>query len=70
MPRSTRPENEGGANNVSLNQARANFRTHGVSEARFKPSVRPPLLEEQPWSLADFRPLEAGGTAPSFLKRV
>lgn len=39
---------EGGANTVSLNQARQNFRMHGVSETCFKASVRPPLPEEQP----------------------
>lgn len=39
---------EGGANKVSLNQARHNFREHGVSETRFKAHVRPPLPEEQP----------------------
>jgi hypothetical protein len=42
------PDYEGGANKVSLNQARENFRTHGVSETRFKSNVRPPLPEEQP----------------------
>lgn len=39
---------EGGANKVSLNQARENFREHGVSETRFKTHVRPPLPDEQP----------------------
>jgi hypothetical protein len=39
---------EGGANKVSLNQARQNFGELGVSEARFKSNVRPPLPEEQP----------------------
>ena len=39
---------EGGANKVSLNQARENFQRHGVSEIRFKRYVRPPRPEEQP----------------------
>jgi hypothetical protein len=42
------PDHEGGANQVSLNQARKNFREHGVSEIRLKPHVRPPRPEEQP----------------------
>jgi hypothetical protein len=37
-----------GANNVTLDQARENFRAHGVSETRFAAHVRPPLPEEQP----------------------
>lgn len=39
---------EGGANKVSLNQARANVREHGISETRFTSYVRAPLPEEQP----------------------
>jgi hypothetical protein len=39
---------EGGANVVSLNQARESFRLHAVSEPRFRASVRPPLPEERP----------------------
>lgn len=39
---------EGGANKVSLKQARDNFRALGVSETRFKANVRPPVPEEQP----------------------
>jgi hypothetical protein len=42
------PDREGGANTVSLNQARENFRVHGVSEPRFRPNVRPPLPHEKP----------------------
>jgi hypothetical protein len=42
------PDYEGGANTPSLNQGRANFREHGVSEPRFKANVHPPLPEEQP----------------------
>jgi hypothetical protein len=41
-------DSEGGANRVSLNQARRNFCEHGVSEPRFAGYVRPPLPEEQP----------------------
>ena len=41
-------DSEGGANKVSLSQARANFREHGVSDPRFKTHVRPPRPEEQP----------------------
>jgi hypothetical protein len=33
---------------VSLNQARANYREHGVSELRFTANVRPPRPEEHP----------------------
>jgi len=39
---------QGGANVVSLNQARANFREFAASERRFIQNVRPPTLEEQP----------------------
>lgn len=42
------PDYEGGANTVSLNQARKNFRLHQVSEPRFRSNVRPPRPEEQP----------------------
>jgi len=42
------PDYEGGANKVSLNQARENFRLHGVSEIRFEADVRSPLPEEHP----------------------
>jgi hypothetical protein len=42
------PDEEGGANKVSLNTARENFRRHGVSEPRFRKQVRPPLPEERP----------------------
>jgi hypothetical protein len=42
------PDYEGGANTVSLNQARRSFLEHGVSETRFESHVRPPLPEEQP----------------------
>jgi Cysteine-rich CPCC len=42
------PYYEGGANRVSLNQARANYREHGVSEPRFTANVRPPRPEEHP----------------------
>lgn len=39
---------EGGANTVSLNQARESFRARRVSEPRFKAQARPPRPEEQP----------------------
>ena len=42
------PNYEGGANVVSLNEARRNFQAHRVSELRFMSSVREPLPEEQP----------------------
>jgi Cysteine-rich CPCC len=42
------PDSDGGANAVSLNQARESFRAHGVSERRFAANVRPPLPEERP----------------------
>ncbi len=42
------PDHEGGANKVSLSQARASFREHGVSELRFERQVRPPRPDEQP----------------------
>jgi hypothetical protein len=42
------PDLPGGANEVSLNEARQNFRRHSVSETRFRAYVPPPLPEEQP----------------------
>jgi hypothetical protein len=39
---------EGGANKVSLNQARKNFSKFGASDVRFKDMVRPPNNEERP----------------------
>lgn len=42
------PDYEGGANKLSLRQARANFREFGVSELRLKTNVRPPRPDEQP----------------------
>jgi hypothetical protein len=41
------PDSAGGANRVSLNQARENYRRHGVSELRFADNVRPPRPEER-----------------------
>jgi hypothetical protein len=38
---------EGGANVVSLNEARRNFREFGTSESRFIENVRPPTPEER-----------------------
>jgi len=40
------PDYEGGANAVSLNQARQNFKKLGTSEACFTGSVRQPTAEE------------------------
>jgi hypothetical protein len=42
------PDYEGGANAVSLNQARQSFQAYGASELHFKSIVRDPLPEEQP----------------------
>jgi hypothetical protein len=42
------PDYEGGANKVSLRQARENFRQFGASDLRFTSNVRPPRLDEQP----------------------
>ena len=42
------PGYEGGANRVSLEQARENFRLHRVSDLRSKAHVRSPRPEEQP----------------------
>jgi hypothetical protein len=42
------PDYQGGANGVSLNQARENFRKHGVSEPRFRARARRPLPAEHP----------------------
>jgi hypothetical protein len=43
-----KPGYEGGANTVSLNDARENFRKFGASEPRFKDNVRPPRPKEIP----------------------
>jgi len=42
------PSREGGANRVSLNQARRNFREFGASEREFIDQARPPRDEEKP----------------------
>jgi hypothetical protein len=42
------PDYEGGANRVSLRQARTTFRAIGVSEARFSRHVRAPTPAEHP----------------------
>jgi hypothetical protein len=42
------PDYEGGANAVSLNEARRNFRVESVSEPEFKTHIRAPLPEEHP----------------------
>ena len=40
------PDYEGGANEMSLNQARKNFKEIGVISSEFKNYVRSPLKEE------------------------
>lgn len=40
------PDYEGGANHVSLNQAKENFKKYGVSDLEYKDYVRPPLEDE------------------------
>jgi hypothetical protein len=42
------PQYSGGANAVSLEQARANFVALGATEEKFRDKVRPPLPTEQP----------------------
>lgn len=42
------PEFAGGANVVSLREARENFRTLGAVEARFRSNVRKPTPDEVP----------------------
>jgi hypothetical protein len=39
---------DGGANIVSLNEARKNFKEFGASEHQFVGKVRPPLPDETP----------------------
>ncbi len=42
------PSYAGGANRVSLNEARENFRAVSASEPRFLSNVRPPRPNEKP----------------------
>lgn len=42
------PDFRGGANDVSLNEARANFRRMRVSDAQFADRDRAPLPDEEP----------------------
>lgn len=42
------PTYSGGANTVSLNEAKANYSEYGASERRFKPNVRKALPDELP----------------------
>jgi len=42
------PDFAGGANKVSLNEARKNFRRYGVSDPRFSGEQRAPLPDEIP----------------------
>lgn len=41
------PDYEGGANTVSLNQAKENFKKYGVSELQFKQFIRNPREDEK-----------------------
>ncbi|RYD72323.1 MAG: hydrolase [Sphingobacteriales bacterium] len=41
------PDYEGGANKVSLNQAKANFKKYGACEKRFIENVRLPKKDEK-----------------------
>jgi len=41
------PNMAGGANTISLNEARINFKKYGACEERFVENVRPPLDEEK-----------------------
>lgn len=41
------PDYRGGANDVSLNEARANFKKMGATERKFVDMVRPPRKGEQ-----------------------
>lgn len=38
----------GGANEISLNEARQNFKKHGTSSLKFQNNVRQPLQDEIP----------------------
>jgi hypothetical protein len=42
------PDYQGGANKVSLRQARENFQRYGASEFEHKVNVRKPFMEELP----------------------
>ncbi len=44
---SERPYSTGGANSVSLNEAKANYARYGACEKRFQDKVRQPLPEEE-----------------------
>ena len=44
------PEYAGGANTISLREARENFRRFGAADARFSGNVRRPTPEEVPGS--------------------
>jgi hypothetical protein len=44
-----RPNLRGGANDVSLNEARRNFRRHGASERRLRRLARLPRPDEKPF---------------------
>jgi hypothetical protein len=42
------PDYTGGANRVSLSEARDSFVRHGVADERFASNVRPPTADERP----------------------
>ena len=52
------PDFRGGANDVSLNEARATFLRIGASEEGFLPKVRRPLPSELPATHRDFAPTD------------
>ena len=45
------PNFRGGANHLSLNEARANFRRMRVSDRRFAKLARPPMPDEEPGTI-------------------
>ena len=42
------PDYAGGANRVSLNEARKSYGSHGVSDLQFLKNIRKPTLDELP----------------------
>jgi hypothetical protein len=47
------PSSKGGANVVSLQEARANYRASGAAMEQFRSVVRPPRPEERPHRVSD-----------------
>lgn len=57
------PDMAGGANEVSLFQARENYRMYGVAQQRFAAHVRKPTEEEMPYeSEKEFQSEDFGAT--------